>query len=130
MSTGIDFNLTPEQEEFRANVRKFVADEVIPVAAEYDRTMEYPWPVIKKAHAQGYLTADIPEAYGGLGVDMVSNCIISEEMAYGCSGIATAIMANDLAQTPLILCANDDIKKRFLGRMIDNPFVAVSVVFR
>ncbi|EGT31654.1 hypothetical protein CAEBREN_04578 [Caenorhabditis brenneri] len=84
----------------------------------------YPWPIIKKAHAQGYLTADIPEAYGGLGIDMISNCIISEEMAYGCSGIATAVMANDLALTPLILCANDDIKKRFLGRMVENPFVA------
>ncbi|CAI5455082.1 unnamed protein product [Caenorhabditis angaria] len=123
-SNGIDFELSAEQQELRTNIRKFVADEVIPVAAEYDRTMEYPWPIIKKAHELGYLIADIPEKYGGLELDMVSLCLISEEVAYGCSGIGTAMMANDLAQSPLILCANDDIKKRFLGRMVDEPLVA------
>uniref|UniRef100_A0A8R1E3B6 Medium-chain specific acyl-CoA dehydrogenase, mitochondrial n=2 Tax=Caenorhabditis japonica TaxID=281687 RepID=A0A8R1E3B6_CAEJA len=123
-STGLDLDFTPDQIEFRNNIRKFVAEEITPVAAEYDKSMEYPWPILKKAHSLGYLTADIPEEYGGLGIDMVTNCIMSEEIAYGCSAIGTALMANDLALSPLILAANDDIKKRFLGRMIDNPFVA------
>ncbi|CAB3400632.1 unnamed protein product [Caenorhabditis bovis] len=123
-SEGLDFNLSQDHIELRNNLRKFVAEEVTPVAADYDKSMEYPWPVLKKAHAQGYLCMDIPEAYGGLGLDMLSNVILSEEFAYGCSGIATAILANDLAQTPLILCANDDIKKRFLPRMVEEPLVA------
>ncbi|RCN34371.1 acyl-CoA dehydrogenase, middle domain protein [Ancylostoma caninum] len=57
-------------------------------------------------------------------MDMVCNTIVSEEIAYGCSGIGTAIMANDLAETPLILCGNDDVKKRFLTRMTEEPLVA------
>lgn len=57
---------------------------------------------------------------------MVSNVLISEAFGYGCSGIGTACLAIDLAETPLILCANDDIKKRYLTRMVEEPIVAVS----
>uniref|UniRef100_A0A1I7XFC3 Acyl-CoA_dh_M domain-containing protein n=1 Tax=Heterorhabditis bacteriophora TaxID=37862 RepID=A0A1I7XFC3_HETBA len=66
--------------------------------------------------------------FGGLGLDMISSVMISEEIAYGCSGIGTAILANDLAQTPLILCANEDVKKRFLCRMVEEPLVAAYAV--
>lgn len=45
-------------------MRKFVAEEIVPKAAEYDRTMEYPWDIIKKAHSLGFLNTEIPAAYG------------------------------------------------------------------
>lgn len=57
-------------------------------------------------------------------MDLVSNVIVSEAIAYGCSGIGTAILGNDLASTPLIVAANDDIKKRYLTRLIEEPIVA------
>jgi acyl-CoA dehydrogenase len=85
--------------------------------------MEYPWPIIKKAHANGFMNLDIPSEYGGMDLDLVSNVIVSEGIAYGCSGIGTAILGNDLASTPLVLCANDDIKKRYLTRLIEEPIV-------
>ena len=44
---------------------KFTREEVIPVAAEHDRTGEYPWDVIKKAHSLGLMNLHIPEKYGG-----------------------------------------------------------------
>jgi acyl-CoA dehydrogenase len=50
--------------------------------------------------------------------------IIAEELAYGCTGISTAVSANDLAEAPLILAANDSIKKKFLGRMTEEPLAA------
>ncbi|KAJ1363325.1 putative medium-chain specific acyl-CoA dehydrogenase 10, mitochondrial [Parelaphostrongylus tenuis] len=125
---GLSFELAPEQWQLRDAVRKFTSEEIIPVAAQYDKTMEYPWDVIKKAHACGFVNTDIPEEYGGLGMDMVSNAIISEEIAYGCSGIGTAIMGNDLAETPVILCGSDDVKKRFLPRMIEEPLIAAYAV--
>lgn len=62
-------------------------------------------------------------------MDLVSNVIISENIGYGCTGIGTAIMGNDLASTPLILCGNDDVKKRFLSRLIEEPLMAVCFVF-
>lgn len=125
---GFSFELTPEQLQLRDAVRKFTTEEIIPVAHYYDRTMEYPWDVVKKAHACGFVNTDIPEKYGGLGMDMVSNVVISEEIAYGCSGIGTAIMGNDLAETPIILCGSDDVKKRFLPRMVEEPLMAAYAV--
>ncbi len=115
--------LNDDQKQLQQSVRKFVADEVTPKAADYDRSMAYPWEIIKKAHALGFLNPDIPEEYvefcvssillfscivlrklifwfmfivvvvvGGLGLDMTSSALISEEVAYGCSGIGTAML--------------------------------------
>lgn len=141
IETCIDFS--PEQIQLRDSVRKFVADEIIPKAAEYDKTMEYPWDIIKKAHEIGFLNAEIPAEYGGLELDAVSNTIIAEEVAYGCSGrrlnngiwyctrlgIATAMTGNHLAETPLMVAGNDEVKKRFLPRMVEQPLVAVRIAY-
>uniref|UniRef100_A0A914XC59 Medium-chain specific acyl-CoA dehydrogenase, mitochondrial n=1 Tax=Plectus sambesii TaxID=2011161 RepID=A0A914XC59_9BILA len=125
---GLQFDLTDEQKELQETARKFVRDNVIPVAAHHDKTGEYPWEVMKKAHACGLLNTDIPAEYGGLDLSMVENVLIGEAFGYGCTGIGTGVLANDLAETPLILCANDDIKKRYLTRMIEEPIMAAYCV--
>lgn len=58
--------LSDTQKEFRDLARKFAREEIIPVAAEYDRTGQYPWEIIKKAHAVGLLNGHIPEHCGKL----------------------------------------------------------------
>lgn len=60
-----------------------------------------------------------------MGLDLVSNVILCESIGYGCTGIGTAIMANDLAATPLMIAASNDIKKRFLTRLTEEPIMAV-----
>ncbi|KAI6205295.1 hypothetical protein M3Y94_00776100 [Aphelenchoides besseyi] len=122
-SSGLNFDFNDEQRQLRETALKFAREEIIPVAAEYDRTMEYPWPVIKKAHETGLMNLDLPESVGGLDLDLVSNVIVSESIAYGCSGMGTAILGNDLACSPLVLAGNDDIKKRFLSRLVEEPLV-------
>jgi hypothetical protein len=52
--------------------------------------------------------------------------LISEAIGYGCTGIGTAILGNDLAATPIVLCGSDEIKKKFLTRLIEEPVMAVS----
>lgn len=56
--------LSDTQKEFRDLARKFAREEIIPVAAEYDRTGQYPWDIIKKAHSVGLLNGHIPEHCG------------------------------------------------------------------
>ena len=58
---------------------------MIPVAAEYDRTMEFPRPVFDKAWELGLVNTHIPEEYGGLGLGCLEGCLIGEELAYGCT---------------------------------------------
>jgi acyl-CoA dehydrogenase len=56
--------LSAEQKEIQELARKFTKDEIIPKAAEYDRTMEYPWDILKKAWAVGLINTHIPKHCG------------------------------------------------------------------
>ncbi|CAO3670661.1 unnamed protein product [Umbelopsis ramanniana] len=122
--TGYVFALSEEQKSFQDLARKFALDEIIPVAAEHDRTGKYPTEVIKKAWELGLVNTHIPAEYGGLGLGVLDGAIVTEELAFGCSGIQTAIEANGLAEAPLIVAGNDEQKKKYLGRMTEEPLMA------
>jgi acyl-CoA dehydrogenase len=65
------------------------------------------------------LNTHIPAEYGGLGLGVLDGCLLAEEAAWGCTGIGTAMEANNLAEAPVIVAGNDDQKKRFLAPMIE-----------
>ncbi|XP_031231783.1 medium-chain specific acyl-CoA dehydrogenase, mitochondrial [Mastomys coucha] len=125
---GFNFELTEQQKEFQATARKFAREEIIPVAPEYDKSGEYPFPLIKRAWELGLINAHIPESCGGLGLGTFDACLITEELAYGCTGVQTAIEANSLGQMPVILAGNDQQKKKYLGRMTEQPMMCAYCV--
>ncbi|CAK8673644.1 unnamed protein product [Clavelina lepadiformis] len=118
---GISFELTQDQLNFQESARRFCREEIMPVAAELDRTGEYPTEIVKKAWELGFVNLDIPEEYGGLGLGALEASVIGEELAYGCTGISTAILANDLGEAPVIFAGNHEQKKKYLGRMVEEP---------
>ncbi|KAG1473145.1 hypothetical protein G6F56_001124 [Rhizopus delemar] len=120
----MSFSLTEEQKSIQEMARKFTQEEIIPVAAHHDTTGEYPWPAIKKAWELGLVNTHIESKYGGNELGVLDSALVSEELAYGCSGIQTAIEANNLAEAPLIVAGNDFQKKKYLGRMTEAPLVA------
>ncbi len=113
----LDYTLTGEQEMIRDLARSFAKKEILPVAELYDRNDEYPWPVVKKAQKLGLISSNVPERYGGPGFGVVEECIINEELAWGCSGIQTALMLNNVAAWPIILVGTEDQKQRYLPRL-------------
>jgi acyl-CoA dehydrogenase len=115
----VDFRLSEEQTMLQRLARDFAKNEIMPVAAEHDRTGEFPVEVVRKAWENGLLNTKIPESCGGLGLGVFESCLIAEELGYGCTGITTAIEANNLAEAPLIVAASDDVKKRFLAPMVE-----------
>ncbi|XP_055318317.1 medium-chain specific acyl-CoA dehydrogenase, mitochondrial [Sitodiplosis mosellana] len=121
---SISFELSDEQKEFQDVARKFTREEIVPNAPKYDKTGEYPWDIIKKAHAIGLLNSHIPEEVGGLGLDVMTGCIIAEELAYGCTGIKTALEGSGLGQMPVIISGNPEQHKKYLGRLIEEPLMA------
>jgi acyl-CoA dehydrogenase len=120
---GINFVLTDVQQEYLDMAEKFTREEIIPVAAHYDRTGEYPWEVLKKAHENGLMNLHIPEEYGGMGLGTLDGCLITEKMAYGCTGIMTAIEANGLGSMPIMIAGNHEQKKKYLTRLIEEPIM-------
>ncbi|KAI8912697.1 acyl-CoA dehydrogenase/oxidase [Gorgonomyces haynaldii] len=125
---GIGFSLTEQQLELQDLARKFTAQEIIPKAAEHDRSGKYPTEILKKAWEVGLLNTHVPEKYGGLGLGVLDCAIIGEELAYGCTGIQTAAEANGLAEAPVILAGNDFQKKKYLGRMTEEPLMCAYCV--
>ncbi|KAG5457779.1 MAG: acyl-CoA dehydrogenase/oxidase [Olpidium bornovanus] len=121
---SIAFGLTEEQRNFQETARKFAAEEIIPKAPYHDRTGEYPTEIIKKAWELGLVNTHIPAEYGGLGLGVLDSAIITEELAFGCTGVQTAIEGNSLAEAPVVIAANDAQKKKYLGRMTEAPLMA------
>merc|ERR1712159_492921 len=123
-SGGYCFNLSDDQKEIEEVAQKFAKDVIAPAAAHHDKTGEYPVEIIKQAHELGLMNTHIAQEYGGLGLDMVTGVCISEALAWGCTGISTAIEANNLAQSPLLVAATDAQKKKYLGRMTEEAMMA------
>jgi len=120
-SPGYSFEFTEEQKEFQSVARKFTREEILPQAAHLDKTGEYPHEIFNKAWELGLVNSDIPTEYGGLALGVLTECLICEEMGYGCTGISTALLANSLGEMPVIIAGNHEQKKNFLGRMTEEP---------
>jgi acyl-CoA dehydrogenase len=124
ISTGISFTLTEEQKLFQQMAREFTKNEIVPVAKEYDKSHQFPWPVIRKAHELGLTIMTIPKVYGGSGLSMLEECIVTEELAYGCSGMSTSITLNGLAVLPLLLAGSEEQRRVYCGRLIKGEMAA------
>jgi len=110
----IDFSLTEEQKALQEMAREFAEKEMKPKSAKYDKGEKFPEDVMKKAFEVGFITGGVPFEYGGGGLNHLDMVIITEELAYGCAGMYTSIMANSLALTPIILFGTEEQKKKFL----------------
>jgi alkylation response protein AidB-like acyl-CoA dehydrogenase len=114
----MNFDLTEEQRLWRKSVHEFVEKEVRPKAREVDEKNEFNWDAVRKMGPLGLLGLNIPEAYGGAGVDAVSAAIAIEEIGWGCGSTALAIAAhNGLGTTPIVLYGSEELKKKWLARV-------------
>ncbi|GGK32631.1 acyl-CoA dehydrogenase [Deinococcus malanensis] len=120
----MDFTLNDEQRQLQQLARDFARREIIPIAAEYDQKEELPWQVVEKAFEVGLLNPTIPEHAGGLGLGMFDECLIGEELAYGCMGIYTTLMASELGIAPILIGGTEEQQQRFLGPLTENAGLA------
>ncbi len=111
----MEIGLSDEQLVLHETARRFAQEEIAPVAAKYDQSSEFPREVIRRAWELGLSSTVIPPEHGGLGLSSVDQCLITEEVAWGCAGIGTSVMANDLGLTPIVVAGTDEQKKRWLA---------------
>jgi alkylation response protein AidB-like acyl-CoA dehydrogenase len=116
---------TPEQEEFRRSVARFVDAEVAPVADALDERAEFPRALFQRLGALGYLGLRYPEAYGGAGADMVTYCLFAEELARGSLSLAAAAAMQSLMGTRFIFThGSEALKTRYLVPALRGDLVA------
>ena len=117
--TGLYFELSNDQRMLQELARDFTRKEITPKAEHYDRTGEWPWDIFNKAREVGLVNLNIPEQYGGMGASVLEECIVGDEMAYGCTGIETALMLNQLAALPLLIAGNERQKEHYFRRITE-----------
>ncbi len=115
----VGFELSDEQRQIQQLARQFAEREIAPKAAHHDETGEFPREICRKAWEQGLMNTHIPEQYGGAGLGVFDGCLIAEEIASACTGIGTAMEANNLAEAPVIVAGDDRQKKQFLTPMTE-----------
>ncbi len=111
----MDFDLSDEQQMWREAVHNFVLREVKPFARQVDEESQFNWAAVRKMGPLGLLGLNIPEQYGGSGVDPISAAIALEELGWGCGSTGLAIAAhNGLGTAPIVLFGTENQKQRFL----------------
>ena len=124
----LSFQLSDEQEQLRDAARQFTRVKIVPVAAKADHDGKFPKDVFDEAWKLGLVAPIIPEAYGGPGLHEVEHVLITEELAYGCTGIQTSMTANALAATPILIAGSEAQKKKYLGALTAAPIYAAYAI--
>ena len=119
----IDFALNDEQKFIRKLARDFARKEMAPRAEHYDEAAEFPWEVVKKAHAAGLLNTVIPEEFGGVGAGSVEECLMAEELFAGDAGMGSSLLANNLGLTPILVAGTAEQQERFFTPFLEEPIM-------
>ena len=111
----MDFSLSEEQQIIQAAAREFAQNEIAPVAAQFDESGEFPEATIRAAGELGFMGVEVPEEYGGAGLDPVSYALIMAEISAADASHGTIVSVNNsLYGVPLLNFGTEAQKQQFL----------------
>ena len=111
----MDFELSPEQEQFRTVVRDFAAAEIAPHAEAWDRDHVFPVGTVRAMGDLGLFGLPFPEEYGGSGADLTTLCVAIEEVARVDQSLAVTLEAAvGLGATPIFRFGTEEQRRRWL----------------
>jgi alkylation response protein AidB-like acyl-CoA dehydrogenase len=99
------------------NVRRFVAREVVPHAAAFERADEFPTAIVDGMRELGLFGVTIPEEYGGLGLDLLTYIGVIEELAYGWMSLTGIVNTHTMVATLLMAHGSKEQQQRWLPSM-------------
>src|SRR5574341_241413 len=109
------FQLSPEHEMIRQAARDFAQKEIAPIAAQFDETGEFPSTTIKKMGEMGFMGIEVPEEYGGAGMDTLAYVLALEEICKADASHGTIMSVNNsLFCHGLLKFGSEDIKKKYV----------------
>src|SRR5664280_559505 len=106
--------LGAKTQEYQAKAREVAEKYVRPVAAELDRTGEYPWSVIAALKEYDLMGIWVPKEYGGHGAGVLDMCVVVEQLSRACGGVGVAYAVNALGSFPIVLGGTEEQKRRYL----------------
>jgi len=120
----MDFDLTPEQQAIRTLARDFADREIAPGARERDRSETFPADVLRKMAPIGFLGGPVPEEYGGMGVDMISHSLITEEIGRVDSSVRTTLSVQiSLVEMTILRFGTEAQKRTYLPALCTGEII-------
>ncbi len=116
----MDFALTEEQTMISELAQKFAREVIAPNAVEYDAKAEFPEDIVSQARELGLMNVSVPDEFGGTGGSVLDLILVAEQLGWGCSGIALAILLNNLAADPINIAANEEQRKKYFGLLSES----------
>lgn len=116
--------ISEEGQELLGAVKEFCEKEVKEQCKEFDKTGEWPKEIYDKAIEMQLHMLEVPEEYGGMGLDRVSIAALIEQMAIADSGFATTISASGLGMKPVLIGGTEEQKQHACDLIIDGGFAA------
>jgi alkylation response protein AidB-like acyl-CoA dehydrogenase len=109
------FTLTDEHEIIRQAARDFAQKEIAPIAAEFDESGDFPYETVKKMGAMGFMGIEVPEEYGGAGMDTLAYVLALEEICKVDASHGTIMSVNNsLFNYALLKFGSEEVKKKYL----------------
>ena len=120
----------PDHLDLRETVRRFVAREITPHAAEWDEAATFPRELYRKAAEVGLLGLGFPEEYGGVpGVDYFHRLVASLELAQaGSGGVVASLMSHTIGSPPLVTFGSEELKRRVLPAVLAGERIAALAI--
>ena len=110
----MDFSLTREQALVQKMMQSFTENEVKPIAAEIDRTHQYPAENVAKLFKLGVMGMTVPKEYGGMGADQVAAAICTEELAKACASTSDIVAGHTLCCVPIVEHGTEEQTQKYL----------------
>ncbi|NOR39457.1 MAG: acyl-CoA dehydrogenase [Candidatus Thorarchaeota archaeon] len=114
----MDFRLSDKEQKLWERAEEFTREHITPRAHILEMRDEFPKEVVQKAYEAGLMNLHIPPEAGGPGVSLLAETLVSEATGYGCAGMATSIMCNNLAFAPLVIGATIEQLKEYVEPLI------------
>lgn len=121
------FQLTDQQRMIRDLAKNFAQREIAPVAAELDRSGQFPHEIHRRALELGLLNLTVPEQYGGAGLGLLESVLVTEQFAWACTGVTIGLKLNAVAADALLVAGNEEQRREYLDRLTQGEFGCYAV---
>ncbi|MDQ0338896.1 alkylation response protein AidB-like acyl-CoA dehydrogenase [Caldalkalibacillus uzonensis] len=118
------FELSQEQRVIQEVIHRLAQDKIKPRAAEIDEKGEYPFDVKDMLAEHGFIGVTIPEEYGGAGLDLLTYCLIVEEVARVCASSSQVVTVQELGSLPILIGGSEELKQRYLPDLVSGKKIA------
>ena len=127
----MDFELSEEQKSLQLLARKFAMEEMLPVVAELEKRPDgedkFPYDLVKRGAALGFHSLGVPEAHGGDGASVLTQCVVVEELSVGSPSVSKVYSHNWKGIAGLIAVATPEQLARVIPAYLEDPLYCIGI---